>query len=60
MKRPARIQFYRDNRKEWRWRIIAVNGKIMADSSEGYKRLSDCRKSAARVVHPQVLANEVK
>lgn len=24
---------------EWRWRIRAGNGKIIADSSEGYQRL---------------------
>lgn len=23
---------------EWRWRLISKNGKIVADSGEGYKR----------------------
>lgn len=28
---------YRDARGEWRWRIVARNGRIVADSGEGYK-----------------------
>lgn len=60
MNQPARIEFYRDKRKLWRWRVRAQNGHIMADSGEGYTRQHSARKSAARVVHPVVLANEVK
>ncbi len=33
---------YRDKRKEWRWRLTASNGRILADSGEGYKRKRDC------------------
>lgn len=29
---------YKDKKGEWRWRIKAGNGRIMADSGEGYKR----------------------
>lgn len=29
----------------WRWRVVARNGKIMADSGEGYMRLAELRKS---------------
>lgn len=36
------IEFYQDAENEWRWRVIAGNGKIVADSSEGYQRKSDC------------------
>lgn len=35
---PLRAVLYRDRKKDWRWRIISPNGKIRADSSEGYKR----------------------
>ncbi len=35
------FQLYKDDRKEWRWRLVAANGKTIADSSEGYARIED-------------------
>lgn len=35
-----RIDIYRDKKKEWRWRLVALNGRILADGAEGYKRFS--------------------
>lgn len=35
------IGFYRDRRGEWRWRVTADNGRIVAVSSEGYQRRID-------------------
>ena len=32
------INVYRDTIGEWRWKLKATNGKIIADSAEGYKR----------------------
>lgn len=37
---------YRDRKKEWRWRIVAKNGKVIADSAEGYKRRGHAYKMA--------------
>ena len=37
-------EFYRDRRKEWRWRYRAANGKIIAESGEGYKNREDCEE----------------
>jgi uncharacterized protein YegP (UPF0339 family) len=34
---------YQDTIKEWRWRLKAKNGQIIATSGEGYKNHSDCR-----------------
>ena len=31
-----KFQFYQDDKGEWRWRLVARNGKIIADSAEGY------------------------
>lgn len=39
MKRNLTLQFYRDKAGEWRWRA-SKNGRILADSGEGYKRLA--------------------
>jgi uncharacterized protein len=40
---------YKDNADEWRWQLVAANGKIVADSGEGYSRLSEVREAAQRV-----------
>lgn len=31
-------------RKQWRWRIIAKNGRIVAVSSEGYNNRADLER----------------
>jgi uncharacterized protein YegP (UPF0339 family) len=32
-------EVYKDEAGEWRWRVIAGNGEIVASSGEGFKRL---------------------
>lgn len=32
------FEIYRDKKKEYRWRLVASNGKVVGDSAEGYKR----------------------
>ena len=44
--RTAKLEIYRDANREWRWRLRAANGRIVADSGEGYRR----RVSALRGV----------
>lgn len=34
--RHAHFEIYKDAAGEWRWRLRAVNGRIVADSAEGY------------------------
>ena len=36
MSRRATFEVYRDSAGEWRWRLVASNGNIIADSGEGY------------------------
>lgn len=33
---------YRDANNQWRWRLIAVNNRIIANSGEGYFNKTDC------------------
>ena len=47
--RRAKLEIYRDGRGEWRWRLRASNGRILADSSEGYRRRASVRKAVERV-----------
>lgn len=43
-----RWEFYRDARAKWRWRRVAVNGRIIAASTEGYTKRSACVSNAKR------------
>jgi uncharacterized protein YegP (UPF0339 family) len=38
----GRFEAYQDTSDEWRWRLKASNGTIIADSAEGYKAERDC------------------
>lgn len=40
------LDVYQDSAGEWRWRVLAGNGKTVADSGEGYKRQGDCLTGA--------------
>ena len=35
------VQIYRDKAGDWRWRLVAANGNVVADSSEGYENRGD-------------------
>jgi uncharacterized protein YegP (UPF0339 family) len=49
---------YRDKNLEWRWRLMASNGRVLADSGEGYKRKGGARK-AAEIVRAGVAGVEI-
>jgi uncharacterized protein YegP (UPF0339 family) len=38
------FEVYKDRKEEFRWRLKAANGNILATSSEGYKAKADCQK----------------
>ena len=38
----AGFELYKDSGGEFRWRLRADNGKIIATSGEGYKNHGDC------------------
>ncbi len=47
--KQAKLEIYRDARREWRWRLKASNGRIMADSGEGYRRRASVYEAIGRV-----------
>lgn len=49
----AKFVVYKDRKSEWRWRLKAKNGRIVADSGEGYTTRWRAVKAAYRV---QVIA----
>ena len=38
----ARFVLFKDRVGEYRWHLRADNGEVIADSSEGYVKKSDC------------------
>lgn len=43
-----KVIVFRDASGEWRWKRVAANGEIVADSGEGYVHRQDCEDGAAR------------
>jgi len=43
------FEIYEDKGEEWRWRLRARNGNIMADSGQGYGVRSDATEAVTRV-----------
>jgi uncharacterized protein YegP (UPF0339 family) len=43
-----RFEVYKDRADYWRWKLIASNGKIIADSGEGYATEYNAVRAAAR------------
>lgn len=61
MSNSATFEVFQDNAGEWRWRLVAANGNIIADSGEGYqskqgvKRGIDSVKRSAASAEVRVL-----
>ena len=45
---PA-FEVYSDSSGEWRWRLVARNGEVIADSAEGYSDKSGVAEAVDRV-----------
>jgi uncharacterized protein YegP (UPF0339 family) len=41
--------YYKDKTGEWRWRLKSSNGRILADSGEGYTGEQECLDAIDRV-----------
>lgn len=44
-----KIEMYEDSAREWRWRMRTPNGRIIADSAEGYSTKPGVRRSIANL-----------
>jgi uncharacterized protein YegP (UPF0339 family) len=47
-------EIYKDAAKEWRWRITASNGDIIAASCEGYKNKIDAEKNLRYITNLRI------
>ncbi len=45
-----KFEMYKDIDKEWRWRLVARNGRIIADSAEGCKKRATMKKTMRKLV----------
>jgi len=43
------FEVYEDQAGEWRWRMVAGNGRVVADSGEGYSSKSGARRAVRNV-----------
>ena len=43
------VKLYLDISGNWRWRFIAANGLVLANSGQGYSRRIDCITAAKHV-----------
>lgn len=41
--------YYKDAKGEWRWKLLSSNGRILADSGEGYTTERECLADIERV-----------
>jgi uncharacterized protein YegP (UPF0339 family) len=53
-----KFHVYKDARGEWRWRLKAANGKIIADSGEGYKSKQACKEGIGLVKSATVVEDD--
>jgi len=42
-------EYYKDHKDEWRWLLKASNGRIIANSGEGYRSEHECLADIDRV-----------
>lgn len=49
MSREPTFEVYQDKADEWRWRLVATNGNIIADSGEGYQSKQGAKRGIESV-----------
>lgn len=47
----GKYEIYKDKKGEWRWRYRAANGRILADSAEGYVDKRDAYNGIDAMIH---------
>lgn len=45
-----KFQIFKDVAGEWRWRLVAANGRIIASSGEGYKNRSHAIEMVGKIM----------
>jgi uncharacterized protein YegP (UPF0339 family) len=45
----SKLQLYRDKKDQWRWRLKASNGRIVATGGESFSSRAKCNESVVKV-----------
>ncbi|MCP4219636.1 MAG: DUF1508 domain-containing protein [bacterium] len=57
----GKVQFYKDKKEEYRWRLLASNGRQIANGGEGYTTFENCKKGYESVKkHAQDAVEDVQ
>ena len=51
MSKQPKFHIYQDHAGEWRWRLKSANGRIIADSAEGYTSKAGARRALDTVIN---------
>jgi len=46
----ATIEFLKDSKKEFRWRVTSTNGEIIGASSEGFSTMQNAKRNLSLLV----------
>lgn len=46
----SRFKIYEDKAGKWRWQLRSINGRIVADSGQGYAKRSECHRAVKRLI----------
>lgn len=57
MSTRATFEVFQDNSDEWRWRLVAANGNIIADSGEGYRSKQGAQRGIESVKNSAAAAD---
>lgn len=60
MKRTPTIDIYRDASGEWRWRLRATNGRVIADSGEGYRDRRGIERAVSTLLRAVPIAQVIE
>ena len=44
-----RLEFWQDGKRQWRWRVVAANNRIVSASSESFTTKGDAKRNYKRV-----------
>ena len=55
-----KFEMYQDKAGKWRWRLVAKNGRTVADSGEGYNSPGNARRAMKAFRHVVISASVVE
>jgi uncharacterized protein YegP (UPF0339 family) len=54
-----KLELYKDVDKEWRWKLVARNGRTVAEGTEGYRKRATMKKTLRRMGIQKIVPDAV-